>query len=323
MVFNRPDLTARVFAEIAKARPEKLLVVADGPRGSSDEKKCAQVREIVERIDWKCDVLRNYSDKNLGCRKRVSSGLDWAFENVEQAIILEDDCLPHPTFFRFCETMLERYRNDERIGHIAGSTPVQGVRSSQYSYRFSRCTIVWGWATWRRAWQYYDADMPLWPETKASKRHYDMFPDIKVALFCEHLWDDVFCGAVDTCDAQWLFSQRIRNSFSIMPNVNLVSNIGFGKNALHTKNKRHPCAGLALQNMEFPLRHPAGLTVDEEADQRLVIMIMPTKPSLLEAVRRKLFNRHYYGKLIRSIPILGKLWALWRRRAGGGRGFTM
>ncbi len=318
LVFNRPDLTARVFAEIVKARPEKLLVVADGPRNSNDEEKCRQVREIVEHVDWDCDVLKNYSDTNLGCRKRVSSGLDWAFENVEQAIILEDDCLPHPTFFDFCEAMLDRYRDDERIGHIAGSAPAQGVWSSKYSYRLSRFTIIWGWATWRRAWQYFDADMLLWPEIRALKRHYDMFPDREIAFFCERLWNDVADGVIDTWDAQWLFCQRIRNSFSIIPDVNLVSNIGFGKDALHTKNKKHPCAELPLQKMEFPLKHPADLIVDEEADRRLAVMILPPKPSKMKRIVLRLTNPHFYGKLVRGIPVFGRLWALWRNMAKHG-----
>src|SRR5262245_26909140 len=123
IVFNRPDLTERVFAEIARARPPKLLVVADGPRPdvAGEAEKCVATRAIIDRVDWQCDVLTNYSDRNLGCGRRPSSGLRWVFEQVEEAIILEDDCLPHPTFFQFCEELLERYRDDKRVMHISGN----------------------------------------------------------------------------------------------------------------------------------------------------------------------------------------------------------
>ena len=122
IIFSRPDLTARVFAEIARARPEKLLVIADGPRPDreGEDAKCAATRAIIERVDWPCEILKNYSNVNLGCGHRPATGLRWVFEQVEEAIILEDDCVPHPTFFRFCEELLEHYRDDERVMHISG-----------------------------------------------------------------------------------------------------------------------------------------------------------------------------------------------------------
>lgn len=149
LIFNRPDTTRRVFAEIAKARPPKLLVVADGPRADhpDDVEKCAAVRAIIDGIDWDCKVLTNYSDINLGCKRRVSSGLDWVFDTVEEAIILEDDCLPHPAFFRFCEEMLNKYRDDKRIAMISGDNFQFGRKRTEYSYYFSRYPHIWGWAS--------------------------------------------------------------------------------------------------------------------------------------------------------------------------------
>ena len=146
IIFNRPDTTKRVFAEIAKARPPKLLVIADGPRADhpADVEKCAAVRAIIDGVDWDCEVLKNYSDVNLGCKRRVSSGLDWVFDTVEEAIILEDDCLPHPTFFRFCEEMLEKYRDDKRIAMISGDNLQFGRKRTGYSYYFSRYPHIWG-----------------------------------------------------------------------------------------------------------------------------------------------------------------------------------
>ena len=150
LVFNRPETTRRVFAEIAKARPRKLLLVADGPRRQlpDEHARCREVRQIVSGVDWDCEILTNYSEDNLGCVVRVSTGIDWVFTQVEDAIILEDDCLPHPTFFRFCDEMLEMYRVDDRIMTISGDNFQFGRRRWNYSYYFSRYPHIWGWATW-------------------------------------------------------------------------------------------------------------------------------------------------------------------------------
>src|SRR5262245_27851901 len=128
LVFRRPQTTARVWEAIRQARPKTLLIVADGPRAThtGETELCAQVRAICDRVDWPCEVLRNYAETNLGCRQRVSSGLDWVFQTVEEAIILEDDCLPHPTLFSYCQELLERYRYDERVMLISGANVEPG-----------------------------------------------------------------------------------------------------------------------------------------------------------------------------------------------------
>ncbi len=170
LVFNRPETTRKVFAEIARTRPPKLLVVADGPRrdqpGESD--RCAEVRRIIEGVDWDCEVLTNYAEENMGCERRVSSGIDWVFANVDEAIFLEDDCLPHPSFFRFCDEMLKRFRNNDKIMTICGDNFQFGSRPSSFSYYFSRYCHIWGWASWRRAWNFYDVRISHWPELKKS-----------------------------------------------------------------------------------------------------------------------------------------------------------
>ncbi len=168
LIFNRPELTRKVFATIAQAKPSKLLVVADGPRADvpDDREKCSEARAIIGRIDWDCEVLTNYSSANMGCRARISTGLEWVFTNVEEAIILEDDCIPHPTFFRFCKELLTRYRDDQRVMMISGDNFQMGRNRTPYSYYFSRFFHCWGWATWRRAWRHYDIDMELWPSLR-------------------------------------------------------------------------------------------------------------------------------------------------------------
>ncbi len=151
IIFNRPDTTERVFAEIAKARPPKLFIIADGPREDrpGEAERCASARAIVDRVDWNCEVQKNYSDVNLGCGARPATGISWVFDQVEEAIILEDDCIAHPTFFRFCDELLEKYRDDERIMHIAGNNFQFGNQRTSFSYFFSHHNICWGWASWR------------------------------------------------------------------------------------------------------------------------------------------------------------------------------
>ena len=168
-LFNRPDATAAVFERIRGARPKTLLLIADAPRVSrpEDVQKCLAARAVVSRIDWPCEVVTNYAETNLGCRRRLSSGLDWVFQLVPEAIVLEDDCLPDPTFFRFCEVMLDRYRDEASVMHIGGNNFRDGPSCAD-GYRFSRYTFTWGWATWRRAWQHYDVHMSAWPAARDS-----------------------------------------------------------------------------------------------------------------------------------------------------------
>lgn len=152
-IFNRPDVTKKAFNEIRKVQPDILLVVSDGPshHKQGEAEKCLETRAIIDQVDWDCKVLTNYSDVNLGCAKRILSGLDWIFGNFERAIILEDDCLPDPSFFPFCEELLERYKNDDRVMSISGQNSQFGRSRTSYSYYFSRYAHCWGWATWRRA----------------------------------------------------------------------------------------------------------------------------------------------------------------------------
>lgn len=270
IIFNRTDTTERVFAEIARAKPSMLLVVADGPRKDvlGEAEKCAAARAVIERVDWDCEVLTNYSDVNLGCKIRVSSGLDWVFEKVEEAIILEDDCLPHPTFFRFCQELLERYRDDERIMKIAGSNFQFGRRRTEYSYYYSRYAIGWGWATWRRVWNLFDLDMKLWPEIRDGRWLFDVIGDLKAKSYENRIrsFELVFQNKVDTWDYQFGFSCFIQSGLIIVPNVNLISNIGFGEFASHTKNTNDKYADMKTDEMDFSLKHPPFMMRDSIAD---------------------------------------------------------
>jgi len=287
IIFNRPDTTKRVFAEIAKARPPKLLVIADGPRADrpDDAEKCAAVRAIIDNVDWDCEVLTNYSDVNLGCKRRVSSGLDWVFDTVDEAIILEDDCLPHPTFFRFCEEMLEKYRDDERIAMISGDNFQFGRKRTGYSYYFSRHTHIWGWASWRRAWRNYDVDMKLWPEIRDGGWLKDLLGSKVSYLYWKYIFENVYKGKVDTWDYQWTFSCWVHSMMTIMPIVNLVSNIGFGRGAVHTTEK-NKFSEMKIEPMIFPISYPPYVLLDSVADSITEKQVYSGKVLSLRTLKR-------------------------------------
>jgi hypothetical protein len=270
IIFNRMDTTERVFAEIAKAKPPKLLVVGDGPRAdrSGEVDKVATTRAIIKHVDWDCEVLTNFSEVNLGCRLRVSTGIDWVFEQVETAIILEDDCLPDPTFFRFCQEMLERYRYNHRIGMISGDNFQLGRRRNNDSYYFSKYVHVWGWASWRDRWAgSYDVTMAGWPRLRDEGWLDDVVGSKREAAYWRNIFERVHRGEIDTWDYQWLFANWVEGRMSILPAVNMISNIGFDKNATHTKAADGDLSNLPCHHISFPLTHPPGIFRNIQADQ--------------------------------------------------------
>ncbi|MFN0109499.1 MAG: glycosyltransferase family 2 protein [Blastocatellia bacterium] len=258
IIFNRPTNTARVLEAISIAKPEKLLIVADGPRADhpEDKEKCEAARAVIQKIDWDCEVLANFSDKNLGCGLRPATGISWVFDQVEEAIILEDDCLPHPSFFPFCEELLERYRDDERVMMIGGVNFLNELKSPIQSYHFSRLGSSWGWASWRRAWRHYDYRMKLWPMAVEAKILEQMFPDPVHCRYWQEKFQQVFdSSADDIWDYQWLLACWMNSGFRVFPESNLVSNIGFGDDATHTFGESS-FANMPTNGIEFPLKHP-------------------------------------------------------------------
>lgn len=288
IIFNRPDTTERVFSEIAKTKPPKLLVVSDGPRANrpGEAEKVSTARAIIKRVDWECEVLTNFSEVNLGCKRRVSSGLDWVFEQVEEAIILEDDCLPDPTFFRFCQELLERYRHDQRIGMISGDNFQFGNRRNNDSYYFSKYVHIWGWASWRDRWVgSYDVSMAKWPRIRDEGWLADMVGNTREAAYWQKIFERVYRGEIDTWDYQWGFANLVEGRMSILPAVNMISNIGFDENATHTTSNSD-LANLARNPMGFPLMHPLGVFKNIQADQFTEIHCF--RVPILKRVRNKL-----------------------------------
>jgi hypothetical protein len=269
ILFRRPEETARVFATIREARPPQLFLIADGPRpgNADDARRCEQARAVVEAVDWPCEVVRDFADENLGLKRRIPSGLDRVFAAVEEAIILEDDCLPHPSFFPYCEELLDRYRDDERVVHISGSqllpeSPGEG------SYSFSRGAAVWGWATWRRAWRLFDAELTDWhafPGAERRARLRRMFEETAERRHWRFVWDN--SREMDNWDAQWAYVALSRGQLAINPHRNLVTNIGFGEQATQATEDPLGIGDRPLEGISFPLEHPAEVRRNVEADR--------------------------------------------------------
>jgi hypothetical protein len=266
LVFNRPDTTKLVFDEIRRARPNKLLLVADGPRLEiiGEIEKCNAVRDIINSVDWPCEVIKNYSDINLGCKIRVSSGINWVFEQVDEAIILEDDCLPDQSFFSYCATLLEKYKEDERIMQISGCNFQNGIQRGNGSYYFSTYHHIWGWATWKRAWKKYDLEMKAYPDFIKSNQIKNYWNDKRIQKFWTNIFNAAYNGEIDTWDQQWAFTISSQNGLTILPNVNLISNIGFGINATHTK-KNSKESNLKSYRLNI-VSHPTFVSPDYKAD---------------------------------------------------------
>lgn len=267
-IFNRPDLTSRLFEVIRKVRPPSLLIVADGPRPDrrGEAALCAAARRAVSKVDWPCEVYTNASPVNLGCRERVASGLSWAFGQVGEAILLEDDCLPSVSFFRFCQEMLERYRTDLRVLTVSGYN-FESRTDCTSSYFYSKYPHVWGWATWRRVWSHYDVRMSSWPIAKRTGELSHCFATRNEARFWTNTFDAVYDGRIDTWDAQLVYLAFKNRGLTIVPRVSLVENTGFGLRATHTKLPP-AFAATAGHELDFPLKHPEAQTALAAWDER-------------------------------------------------------
>ena len=288
IIFNRPEVTRQAIAAIRAARPRQLLVIADGARADrpGEAARCAEARSALELVDWPCEVRTNFSNVNLGCKHRVASGLDWVFSQAAEAIILEDDCIPHPSFFPYCEELLARYRNDERVHMIRGTNLSRGRRFTRDSYHFSRMYNIWGWATWARAWKGYDIEMRRWPELRDTGWLQRFLPHRDAAKLVGWFFDETYAGRVDTWDYAWVLSGWIREAFAVVPENNLVTNIGFGEDATHTRSTENWLARLEASPMDFPLRHPKDIALSVRADIHEWLQVYP-RPGLLTRLRAR------------------------------------
>lgn len=265
LIFNRPKTEKRVFEQIRKIKPKYLYVAADGPRKGKEgeSKKSLEARRIVdEGVDWSCEVKKLYRKENLGCKLAVSGAIDWFFDNVEEGIVLEDDCVPDVTFFRFCETMLKKYRSNPRIMHISGDNYQINEMKESNSYYFSRYPNIWGWATWRRAWEKYQINIKGWKKS-SNKKIFKGFSFIERKYWGNN-FDFVACNMVDTWDYQWIYNVFNHDGLAIISGVNLIDNIGFGSDATHTKGVSS--LNFTTSEIRFPLKYKNKILSDRYRD---------------------------------------------------------
>ena len=290
MVFNRLDTTKQVFEAIRKAKPPKLYIAADGARNNKEgeSEKVNAVRDfILKNIDWQCEIKTLFREKNLGCKYAVSSAITWFFEQEEMGIILEDDCLPSQSFFWFCEELLELYKDDMRVWHIGGTNFQNGISRGEEDYYFSKYIHVWGWASWANRWKFYDVNLNSFKNTDFLNR---TFNNPIVQQYWKDLFQTVENDKIDTWDYQWVFTIWANNGSAIIPNINLVSNIGFGSDATHTTNKSQ-----VLKTHEVTIRkHPSHKIVNSEADDYTFEHHYKTK-SIFEKIVNKL--KRYFNAM--------------------------
>ena len=309
LVFNRPDVTAQVFDSIRKAKPPRLYVAADGPRSGreGEAQRCSEVRRIATAVDWPCEVQTLFREQNLGCKRAVSEGISWFFKHEEQGIILEDDCLPNQSFFWFCEAMLARFNEDESIMAVTGTNITEGIKF-EADYFFSNYALMWGWATWARAWRKCDLELDHWP-SKDQLKHLK-----KLGMSSLHdrvLWrrslNSTFNGSINTWDYQWIYSCWLSNGLTVAPAKNLIRNIGFSREATHTTSKNHPLSNLKTEVLHWPLNDLLGRNTHAAADAfiskywfgadwkstiKYLILRLPLA-SKLNTIRRKYIDRNY------------------------------
>jgi hypothetical protein len=268
IIFNRPDTTEKVFEKIRAIKPKYLYVSSDGARTNKigEKEMCEAAKEIINGIDWDCELKTNYSEINCGCKTGIGKGIHWFFENVECGIILEADCVPDLSFFNFCKVMLEKYKDDKRIMFIGGSNFQGSKKRGQASYYFSKHCHSWGWAMWKDRWNKYDANMSDYNDDEFNKLVANVTDDKGVRNYYKRFFGLVKNNIIDTWDFQWTWTMWKNNGLSIVPNINLIKNIGFRKDAVHCTSPISKLANIKTGNLSEIIFND-NVQQDKEADR--------------------------------------------------------
>lgn len=291
IVFNRPGTTKRVFEAIRKEKPRRLFVAADGPRLDmpGEAEKCAMARKYATAVDWDCELKTFFREENLGCGQGPAGAISWFFQHVEEGIILEDDCLPSHHFFMFCAELLRQYRDDSRVMEIGGTNFLDQSFHDGYSYYFSNHNMIWGWATWRRAWNLYDFEMKLYKKIRDAGYLKSCFKSHCEFDYFKEIFDKTVANirSLTWWDYQWEFARRINSGLTIVPRRNLVVNIGIGADATHTLDPHGAGSDLKLEELEFPLIHPEFVLADNKKDDLFFKNTLTTGVTRMKASVKK------------------------------------
>lgn len=280
-----------------RARPRNLYFAANAPNpeNPADEAECAKVRALLEEVDWPCEVTSLFREKHLSAKESITEAITWFFNNVEEGIILEDDCVVSDSFFRLASELLEKYRDEPRIMQIGASNFQRGEKRSKDSYYFSRNCYIWGWATWRRAWEFFELDPDRIGRDRFCQAIDAMFSSKAERSYWKYMFDYVQSGKIDTWDYQWMFNVWLNDGLAVVPCVNSVSNVGFGQGATNTTNESFNLANLPVEQIRFPIVHPDHLSVDERSDFR--------ESDTLRNITRSYRSRHLKIRIARYIPV--------------------
>ncbi|MBP5328956.1 MAG: glycosyltransferase family 61 protein [Spirochaetaceae bacterium] len=303
LTFNRLDTAKQVFGQIKKQQPTKLFFASDGPRNTvyGEKEKVEEVRNwVLSQIDWDCEVKTLFRDENLGCGKAVSSAISWFFENVEYGIILEDDCMPSDSFFVYCETLLKKYMDNPRIMHIAGNNPLEISVSGNDSYYFSKIQQCWGWASWRRAWQHFEYSISNTDDFCKSKRFKQIFRHSTERSYWKRVFGEMAQHKINTWDYQWVYAILKNCGICINPCKNLISNLGFSADALHTADVTAPQNNMKRYEIG-EITHPTKIEYNEKLcdaiSERQYFIVIHNIP----IYRIRMFYRDYIKPILKKI----------------------
>lgn len=293
LIFNRPDTTARVFEKIKEIKPRQLFVAADGPRAGreGEKEKCQEVRDLVlKNIDWPCEVKTLFREQNLGCGKAVSGGISWFFEHVDEGIIFEDDTVPDKSFFSFCELLLKRYKHENKIKIIGGVNFQDGIKRGDASYYFTRICHIWGWATWRRTWNEYDFALSAITRQDVTNAAFKYFGEKRIVRVWEDIYDNLKNKTYDTWDYQLALTIWKKDGINIVPQENLVTNIGYGRDATHTTQSSDPFSNIPLGRLR-EITHPDKIEVHPAADSYTLNKFFPVEKRTLGNIGRSILRK--------------------------------
>lgn len=288
--FNRPQKTKEVIEVIQQIKPSRIYFAVDGPRENhpTDRENCEQVKQLVSNLTWPCTVFTLFQEKNLGCGPAPASAISWLFEHEKWGIIIEDDCLPDPSFFSFAEELLKYYEHDERVMQISGSNYLPEVKPEpSASYFFSSIGSIWGWATWRRAWKHYDYHVQDYESVKERGLLKDFFYNRKYTQYVMKMLQQAYDKdpAMSTWDFQWDLAKHLNSGLVIVPATNLVKNKGFTADATHTKEAWPFYDKLKLVPMKFPLEHPKYVFASREYDEQYYV-VFHERPLLGRVIKK-------------------------------------
>jgi hypothetical protein len=266
-IYNRKGIAFDTFQRIREVRPAKLFIAADGPKPEKpgDAEKCAETREVAAMVDWPCEVKTLFRPANLGLKKGMSSAIRWFFENVEEGIVLEDDCKPELSFFGFCAWALDAYRGDARVMAVCGTNYQFGVKRGEASLYFSKILACWGWATWRRAWNHFDLEMKSFPEFERTGQIRNVFPHRLPQEFWMAKMGNVHRGANSWAFA-WIYAIIANGGLVAVPNENLVANVGFGEGGTNATDEESVFSNMKTGTLGGRFIAPPFILADNEAD---------------------------------------------------------